>query len=72
MASLPNHGWQIRDAVEDEVEGAGQAFHSRETAQDPPVNTLPQLVLRFDRHGHARRRRLPVPARPGTSSAARC
>ena len=60
--SLPNHGWQIRDAVEDEVDGAGQAFHSRETAQDPPVNTLPQLVLRFTATG------TPPPPPPGTGT----
>jgi CSLREA domain-containing protein len=48
---LTNNGWVIRDAVEDDVEGAEQAFLSRETPQDPPTVTLPQLVLRFDASG---------------------
>ena len=48
---LANNGWLIRDAVEDDLEGAEQGFLSRETAQDPPAVTLPQLVLRFDASG---------------------
>ncbi|MBK8903182.1 MAG: right-handed parallel beta-helix repeat-containing protein [Anaerolineaceae bacterium] len=45
---LDNYGWLIRDAVENDPEGADQAFLSRETAQDPPPITLPQLELRFE------------------------
>jgi CSLREA domain-containing protein len=48
LSGGPNHGWLIRDAVENDPEGADQAFLSRETPQDPPPITLPQLVLRFE------------------------
>ena len=42
------HGFLIRDAREVDAEGAGdQSFASRETVQDPPPLTLPQLVLRY-------------------------
>jgi CSLREA domain-containing protein len=44
---MQNHGWLIRDAVENDAEAADQSFVSRETVQDPPPTTLPQLVLRF-------------------------
>jgi parallel beta-helix repeat protein len=41
-------GWQIRDAHESDAElGGEQEFASRETPQDPPEETLPQLVLRY-------------------------
>ncbi len=55
---LTNHGWLIRDAVENDVEGGDQTFLSRETAQDPPPITLPQLVLRYVADGS------PPPAPP--------
>ncbi len=48
---LPNNGWVIRDAAENDVEGAAQGLLSRETPQDPPETTLPHLVLRFDGTG---------------------
>jgi parallel beta-helix repeat protein len=42
-----NHGWQIRDKVENDPEGGDQSFASRETPQDPPETTLPELKLRY-------------------------
>ena len=42
-----SHGWQIRDANENDVDGSEQSYLSREMPQDPPENTLPQLVLRY-------------------------
>src|ERR671915_427404 len=42
-----NHGWQLRDAHENDPEGAEQTYISREMPQDPPPATLPQLVLRY-------------------------
>jgi CSLREA domain-containing protein len=50
--TLANNGWQVRDAGEDDAEGAEQGFLSRETPQDPPTVTLPQLVLRFEPSGN--------------------
>jgi CSLREA domain-containing protein len=47
LESGVNHGWQIRDAAENDPDGGEQAFHSRETPQDPPEQTLPLLVLRY-------------------------
>ena len=42
------HGFMIRDSLEVDPEGGGdQSFASRETVQDPPPLTLPQLVLRY-------------------------
>ncbi len=65
---LANNGWQIRDAVEDDVEGAEQWFASSESPQDPPENTLPQLILRFDGTGAP-----PPPAPPsGTPATLAC
>ncbi len=60
----PNNGWLIRDAVEDDEAGAEQSFVSRETPQDPPAVTLPQLVLRFDASG------TPPPPPPGPGEPA--
>ena len=40
-----SHGWQIRDAHENDPEGGDQAFASRELPPDPPEMTLPELVL---------------------------
>jgi parallel beta-helix repeat protein len=48
MESGVSHGWQIRDANENDPEGGDQAFISREMPQDPPPATLPQLVLRYE------------------------
>lgn len=45
---LPNYGWQIRDAVENDPEGGDQSFVSREMLQDPPPYTTPVLVLRYE------------------------
>ncbi len=42
-----SHGWQIRDANETDPEGGDHSFASRETPQDPPEVTLPELKLRF-------------------------
>ena len=43
-----NHGWQIRDAHENDQENGGdQSFASRETPQDPPEVSLPELKLRY-------------------------
>src|SRR5919106_2965531 len=43
-----SYGWQIRDSHEsDLVDGGHQSFASRETPQDPPEITLPELRLRF-------------------------
>ncbi len=46
-----NHGWQIRDANENDPDGGDQAFISREMPQDPPPATLPQLVLKYEADG---------------------
>jgi CSLREA domain-containing protein len=43
--TLPRHGWLIRDAVADDVEGADQAISSKDTIAEPPE--VPKLVLRF-------------------------
>ena len=44
-----NDGWVIRDAHESDTEAGGdQSFASRETPQDPPDQSLPLLVLRFE------------------------
>jgi hypothetical protein len=43
MYSGANHGFLIRDSVEDEV-GLLQGFHSRENAPDNP----PELVITFN------------------------
>jgi large repetitive protein len=43
-----SHGWQIRDAHESDREGGDQSFASRETPQDPPEMTLPELKLRYE------------------------
>jgi parallel beta-helix repeat protein len=49
LESGVSHGWQIRDASEsDLVEGGDQSFASRETPQDPPETTLPELKLRYE------------------------
>ncbi len=45
--AMENHGWMIRDSVENDPDGGDQSFHSRETAQDPPEITLPELELRY-------------------------
>jgi CSLREA domain-containing protein len=43
-----NHGFLIRDAVEEDEAGASSTFASRHADQDPTQPaTLPQLVLRF-------------------------
>lgn len=42
-----SHGWMIRDANENDPDGGDQSFLSREMPQDPPEQTLPQLVLRY-------------------------
>ncbi len=43
--TVANHGWLIRDAVEEESAGGAQAFRSRESINEP--STPPQLVLRY-------------------------
>ena len=43
-----SHGWQIRDAVENDPDGGDQSFASRETPQDPPEVTMPELKLRYE------------------------
>ena len=43
-----SHGWQIRDAHENDPDGGDQSFASRETPQDPPEMTLPELKLRYE------------------------
>jgi large repetitive protein len=48
LGGAPNHGFLIRDAVE-EGEGAAQSLSSRHTIAEPPQ--VPQLVLRFDGPG---------------------
>lgn len=60
----PNHGWVVRDSVEDDPAGAEQGFHSRETPQDPPSVTVPQLILRYDASG------IPAPPPPGPGAPA--
>ena len=45
-----NYGWQIRDAHETDPEGGDQSFASRETPQDPPEITIPELKLRYEAH----------------------
>lgn len=48
IASGVNHGWQIRDSLESDLEAGGdQSYASRELPQDPPEMTLPILVLRY-------------------------
>ena len=61
QGGAPNHGFVIRDAAEEDAEGAEQALVSSEAVNEPPVP--PQLVLRYDDSGtpappapHARRR----------------
>ncbi|WP_162605917.1 right-handed parallel beta-helix repeat-containing protein [Jiangella aurantiaca] len=46
--TLPSQGWVIRDGNESDLEGGDQSFLSRETPQDPPEVTLPELELRFE------------------------
>ncbi|MEE6263817.1 right-handed parallel beta-helix repeat-containing protein [Plantactinospora sonchi] len=48
LAGTPNHGFLIRDLVE-EGEGHESTFASRNTVAEPPQ--VPQLVLRFDGPG---------------------
>src|SRR5687768_11015966 len=43
-----SHGWQIRDSHESDPDGGDQSFASRETPQDPPDMTLPELKLRYE------------------------
>ena len=43
-----SHGWQIRDSHESDPDGGDQSFASRETPQDPPEITLPELKLRYE------------------------
>ena len=57
-----SHGWVIRDANENDPDGGDQAFLSREMPQDPPDQTLPMLVLRYEATGHASPRRRPCRA----------
>src|ERR671914_465394 len=45
MASGGGNGFMIRDAVENDFEGAEQGFSSRDTIAEPPE--VPKLVLRF-------------------------
>ncbi len=48
LESGVSHGWQIRDAHESDQENGGdQSFASRETPQDPPEISLPELKLRY-------------------------
>ncbi len=66
--TLTDHGWLIRDAVESDPEGADQSFHSRETPQDPPDASLPELVLRFAADGTPP----PPPPPPGGPGTVTC
>jgi len=50
-AGIVSYGFMLRDAVESDPEGSDQSFLSRETFQDPPPVTLPQLVLRYEAAG---------------------
>ncbi len=45
MASGGGNGFMVRDAVENDFEGAEQGFSSRNTIAEPPE--VPKLVLRF-------------------------
>jgi hypothetical protein len=60
--ALPNNGWVIRDQSESETDATGgggeQTFLARETPQDPPENTLPELERRYVAAG------TPAPAPP--------
>ena len=48
QVAAAQHGFLIRDADEiDPADPGDQSFASRETVQDPPPLTLPQLVLRY-------------------------
>jgi CSLREA domain-containing protein len=47
LESGVSHGWQIRDANENDPEGGDQSFASRELLPDPPEMTLPELVLLY-------------------------
>ena len=52
LESGVSHGWQIRDAHESDQENGGdQSFASRETPQDPPEISLPELKLRYVAEG---------------------
>ncbi|HET6770857.1 MAG TPA: choice-of-anchor Q domain-containing protein, partial [Actinomycetota bacterium] len=51
MESGLSHGWQVRDAFENDPEGGDQAFASRELPQDPPDMTMPELVLVYEPDG---------------------
>ena len=46
-----SHGWSLRDANENDPEGGDQSLLSREMPQDPPDQTLPLLVLRYNAEG---------------------
>jgi CSLREA domain-containing protein len=46
--TLPSHGFLIRDAVENDAQGAEQSISSRHLVLEPPETQMPQLVLRFD------------------------
>lgn len=60
LGGAPNHGFLIRDSVE-EGEGDDSSFASRNTLAEPPL--VPQLVLRFDGPG------APQPPAPPTPVA---
>ena len=53
-------GWRLSDHVENDPEGGDQSFASRELPQDPPEETLPELVLLYEPSGTTP----PPPAEP--------
>ncbi len=61
-SGTPNHGWIVRDAVEEDATGAEQTFVSSEAVREPP--TPPQLVLRFEPAGTPAP---PAPPEPGAT-----
>ncbi|MCL4858862.1 MAG: right-handed parallel beta-helix repeat-containing protein, partial [Caldilineaceae bacterium] len=67
IAGDPNHGWLIRDAVEEDAAGGEQAFRSRESINAP--STPPQLVLRFEDSGTPPP---PLPTEPGATTTVFC
>ena len=60
-----SHGWQLRDAVESDA--GDQGFASRETPQDPPEVTLPELKLRYAADGSTPAPEPPTPATQPTT-----